>query len=45
LSASPPHLVQELVGHSSIALTLDRYSRWIPSMGEQTAAAMDAALS
>jgi integrase len=40
-----PKLVQELLGHSSIALTLDRYSHWIPSMGEQTAAAMDAALS
>ena len=41
-----PKLVQKLLGHSSIAaLTLDRYSHWIPSMGEQTAAAMDAALS
>jgi hypothetical protein len=27
------------------AMTPDRYSHWIPSMGEQTAAAMDAALS
>jgi hypothetical protein len=26
-------------------MTLDRYSHWIPSMGEQTAAAMEAALS
>jgi hypothetical protein len=33
------------LGHSSIAITLDRYSHWIPSMGEQTAAAMEAALS
>jgi integrase len=40
-----PKLVQELLGHSSIAITLDRYSHWIPSMGEQTAAAMVAALS
>jgi integrase len=40
-----PKLVQELLGHSSIAITLDRYSHWIPSMGEQTAAAMEAALS
>jgi len=39
-----PKLVQELLGHSSIAITLDRYSHWIPSMGEQTAAAMEAAL-
>jgi hypothetical protein len=39
-------MVQELLGHSAIAaLTLDRYSHWIPSMGEQTAAATDAALS
>ena len=40
-----PKLLQELLGHSSIAITLDRYSHWIPSMGEQTAAAMEAALS
>ena len=43
--AMHPKLVQELLGHSSIAMTLDRYSHWIPSMGEQTAAAMEAALS
>jgi integrase len=40
----PPKLVQELLGHASIALTLDRYSHWTPSMGEQTARAMEAAL-
>jgi integrase len=40
-----PKLVQEILGHSSIAITLDRYSHWIPSMGEQTAAAMEAALT
>jgi integrase len=40
-----PKLVQELLGHSSIALTLDLYSHWIPSMGEQTAAAIEAAIS
>ena len=40
-----PKFVQELLGHSSIAQTLDRYSHWIPSMGEQTATAMEAALS
>jgi integrase len=40
-----PKLVQELLGHSSIALTLDLYSHWIPSMGDQTAAAIEAALS
>jgi integrase len=40
-----PKLVQELLGHSSIAITLDRYSHFLPSMGDQTALAMDAALS
>ena len=40
-----PKFVQELLGHSSIAQTLDRYSHWIPSMGDQTAIAMEAALS
>jgi integrase len=39
-----PRLVQELLGHSSVALTLDRYSHVMPGMGEQTAAAMEAAL-
>ena len=39
-----PTLVQHLLGHSTVAMTLDRYSHWTPSMGEQTAAAMDAAL-
>ena len=40
-----PKLVQELLGHSSVAMTLDRYSHVLPGMGEQTAAAMEAALS
>ncbi len=40
-----PKLVQELLGHASVALTLDRYSHVMPGMGEQTAAAMEAALS
>jgi integrase len=40
-----PTLVQELLGHASVALTLDRYSHVLPGMGDQTAAAMDAALS
>jgi hypothetical protein len=40
-----PKRMQELLDHSSIALTMDRYSRVMPGMGEQTAAAMDAALS
>lgn len=39
-----PKFVQELLGHSSVAMTIDRYSHWIPSMGDQTARAMEAAL-
>jgi integrase len=40
-----PKLVQELLGHVSVAMTLNRYSHVLPGMGEQTAAAMEAALS
>ena len=40
-----PRLVQELLGYASVALTLDRYSHVLPGMGEQTGAAMEAALS
>lgn len=40
-----PKLVQELLGHSSVAMTFDRYSNVLPGMGDQTAAAMEAALS
>jgi integrase len=39
-----PTLVQHLLGHTSVSMTLDRYSHWVPSMGEATASAMDAAL-
>ena len=39
-----PKLVQHLLGHASITMTLDRYSHWIPSMGRATATAMDDAL-
>ncbi len=39
-----PKLVQHLLGHASIQLTLDRYSHWMPSMGKYTASAMDDAL-
>jgi integrase len=39
-----PKLVQELLGHSSVAMTLDRYSHVMPGMGDQTAAAMQATL-
>ena len=40
-----PKLVQDLLGHASVALTLDRYSHVMPGMGEQTPAAIEAALS
>jgi integrase len=40
-----PKFVQELPGHPSIAMTLDRYPHWIPSMGYQSARAMEAALN
>jgi integrase len=40
-----PRLVQELFGHATVAMTLDRYSHVMPGMGDQTAAAMAAALS
>ena len=34
---------QRLLGHASAAMTLNVYAHYIPSMGEATAAAMDAA--
>ncbi|MBA3490530.1 MAG: tyrosine-type recombinase/integrase [Rubrobacteraceae bacterium] len=40
-----PKFVQELLGHATISITLDTYSHVLPSMGGQTAAAMEAALS
>jgi integrase len=40
-----PKLVQDLLGHASVAMTLDRYSHVLPGMGDQTAAAMEAVLS
>jgi integrase len=39
-----PSYVQQLLGHKSIKLTLDRYSHWMPSMGRATADGMDEAL-
>jgi hypothetical protein len=44
-AGTTPRLVQELLGHSSVAMTLDRYSHGLPGMGDQSAAAMEAALS
>ncbi len=40
-----PKFVQELLGHATVAITLDTYSHIIPGMGEQTATAMEDALS
>ncbi len=40
-----PKYVQELLGHANIAITLDTYSHVIPGMGDQTAKAMQDALS
>lgn len=40
-----PKHVQELLGHSNIAITLDTYSHVIPGMGAQTARVMEDLLS
>lgn len=40
-----PKLVQELLGHAAITQTMDTYSRVLPGMGDQTANAMESALS
>jgi integrase len=40
-----PKLVQELLGHSSIEMTLDTYSHVLPNMGDAAAGAMDDTLS
>ena len=39
-----PKYVQQSLGRTSIQLTLDRYSHWMPTMGKHTASAMDEAL-
>jgi integrase len=39
-----PTYVQKSLGHASVQLTLDRYSHWMPSMGRNTAEAIDEAL-
>jgi hypothetical protein len=40
-----PKLAQKLLGHYSVANALDRYSYILPGMRDQTAAAMEVALS
>ena len=39
-----PNLVQELLGHATIAVTLDTYSHLVPGMGHQAANAMESVL-
>lgn len=39
-----PKIVSEMLGHSSVTITLDRYSHVTPSMGAIAAAAMDEVL-
>jgi len=39
-----PTYVQRSLGHTSVQLTLDRYSHWTPSMGKATADGIDEAL-
>ena len=40
-----PKIVSEMLGHSSVSITLDVYSHVIPGMGEAAAEAMEDALS
>lgn len=35
-----PKIVQELLGHATISITMDTYSHVLPSMGDQAAVAM-----
>jgi len=39
-----PKFVQELLGHASVAITLDTYSHMLPGMGGEAAEAMRDAL-
>jgi integrase len=39
-----PKIVQELLGHATIAMTLDTYSHYLPPMGDQASGAMGDAL-
>ena len=39
-----PKIVSEVLGHSSVSITLDVYSHVIPGLGDAAALAMDAAL-
>ena len=37
--------MQELLGHASVAITLDTYSHMLPGMGIEVATAMEGVLS
>jgi integrase len=39
-----PKLVQALLGHANISITMDTYTHLLPGMGDQTATAMESAL-
>ena len=39
-----PKIVQELLGHRTISITLDTYSHVLPGMGDAAAGEMDEAL-
>ena len=39
-----PKIVSEMLGHSSVSITLDIYSHVIPGLGEAAASAMEDAL-
>ena len=39
-----PKIVQEMLGHANVAITLDTYSHVLPGMGDQAASAMENAL-
>lgn len=39
-----PKIVSEALGHASVAFTLDTYSHVIPSLGQQAADAIQAAI-
>ena len=39
-----PKIVSEILGHSSVSITLDTYSHVIPGLGDAAARAMEDAL-
>jgi integrase len=40
-----PKIVQEMLGHATVAITLDTYSHILPGLGDQAAEAMENALN